>query len=867
MALTITEHPSVAAFSDIVALADPDALVPNKVYQRRLGSTVGDLVFKGTYTGSPATIYARIKRKHDNAVIKDWTALTSETIAGGNWSGTLIGVPQGDSSAGDATYGSAYYLEVSEDGSTVEDTSTVNFRVGICIMGWGQSNLGTLYTNNNDAWNALTYVAAHIDCWGLGISSNVWYRHSTTQQSQLWGMLNYIQQNVGCPVAFCIYAQGATPSYDFLPGNLWDTNAISGLGTGQQIFTAFGRKVEVILGHQGENDVNTAQVMTGCLPVSGEYPTAFFDDRLHELHDLFATYCGETVDDISWVQATLGDYDGSVSGNPAQLYESEGPTTDDTYGRFIDYLLRANDRYPTIYCGSTYKGETRRDTVHQSNDAGYRNGLRFGHAISTVLGETTGFAPYLSAGSVVSATVTDVTVTHGSGTDVAGKAGTSSLTGFQVWNGAKWLSATAVRTSATTIRVTTSENAPLTSARKVRYGCTTGGAGENAVIDNSSVSNLLMPTYVRGLDITPLYRVAVPRFVRFLYRKDAESYAAATMQTWTWTDSYLGATQADTRSLIIIVQRGSGSSVGVTSVTVTPDVGSPVAATLKTAMSGTLGLYYAEISGSAQYMDVTIVRPSNDWTAGYIWQVNTSDLASTTMSLVSETVSSQTSGTLTLTATDHCAAVGAVSHVVTNQNLPHIYTRFASSTREDVWLEGANPDFPGGGTAFMVADCSAGDYDIVYTYTDATGDPVAASFQMVGVVLESVYVDTGLELEPDAEVDQLTGGGRGKRKRKLYTFPDGTIGYATEQEAAAIVAEIPRKFGTPEVPKAEPIKISRNVQVARQQLSDLLPKLQSLDSEPARREATRLIRKMEEVQKRIDELEEEEIVMLITLLH
>jgi hypothetical protein len=111
-----------------------------------------------------------------------------------------------------------------------------------------------------------------------------------------------------------------------------------------------------------------------------------------------------------------------------------------------------------------------------------------------------------------------------------------------------------------------------------------------------------------------------------------------------------------------------------------------------------------------------------------------------------------------------------------------------------------------------------------------------------------------------------TGAGKGRKKKRLYTFPDGTIGYATEQEAAAIAAEVPRKFAATEVHKAEPIKISRNVQVARQQLSDLLPKLSSatFDPGPAQREAARLIRRMEQIQQ---QMEEEEIVMLISLLH
>jgi hypothetical protein len=145
---------------------------------------------------------------------------------------------------------------------------------------------------------------------------------------------------------------------------------------------------------------------------------------------------------------------------------------------------------------------------------------------------------------------------------------------------------------------------------------------------------------------------------------------------------------------------------------------------------------------------------------------------------------------------------------------------------------------------------TAGTWSIRLTATNATGSDTLTRTDYIVV---------------SGDVPISGGHGKGRKKKRLYTFPDGTIGFATEQEAAAIAAETPRKFGTPKISKAEPIKISQNVEVARQQLSDLLPKVTK--SEPARREVTRLIQAIERNQQRIDELEEEEIVMLITLLH
>lgn len=78
MAITITEHTSATTFTSISALADPDALVPNKMWQRHPGRNNGPIRIKGTYTGSP-TIHAQIINAGDSSVVQvqDGTTFTA----------------------------------------------------------------------------------------------------------------------------------------------------------------------------------------------------------------------------------------------------------------------------------------------------------------------------------------------------------------------------------------------------------------------------------------------------------------------------------------------------------------------------------------------------------------------------------------------------------------------------------------------------------------------------------------------------------------------------------------------------------------------------------------------------------------------
>jgi hypothetical protein len=862
VALTITEDATANTYAEILALADPNALVPNKMFQRRLGSQVGDLVFSGTYTGSPSAIHCRIKRKHDNTVIKDWTALTSATIAGGNWTGTLVGVPQSKPSEGDATYGSAYYLEVSEDaGSSVADTSDVYFRVGICMIIAGQS-LAQGVVASGDAVATYPYTAptAHRDEWffnhqqnAVFTSTDAWTYNSGFAQAR--EILRLVRQAEDCAVSFTAWIQAAAPSYYWIDG--WAVDQANN-PAGQTILDTYGGAIEFILWNQGESD-STIKWYFGYDLTDTKY--YLYADRMNELHTTWTTYLGKTVSDIPWLVASLGA--SRVSSSPGEAEEPNDLVLALAQTREEQQI--AHDRYPNIHCIGAQVGETMVDTIHLVALAYGNVAKRYGQGICSLLGHGSMCTPKITSAAVVDARTTYATVTHGTGTDIAGKASATDYTGFQVWNGERWVSAVGNRVNATTIAVTTSEDVTTTSARRLGYARTSLGASTNPVIDNGTPFGTLMATGVMGIEVTGTHNVAVPQFVGGLAHRLSIDWAFATkMQVpATWTPLYLGPVTTSDRLLIILLVDPNGSNAAYNvSITVGQDAGSDVVATA-VSRQARISLFTAEVSGSSTEIEITASR-ANSSSENFdmcIFQVPVDRLTTTTVSLSYTSVTNQTSATLALDVGAHDAVVGIAS-VTSNTGNSYIEPFDSAEAGYQVLGVGAIIAM----MPFLRTDAQAdASHQLVFENYNSSGTPTALTFGLGAVVLESVYVEVESDAEP--EVEQPSGAGKGKRKRKLYTFPDGTIGYATDQEAAAIVAEIPRTFGKPEVPKAEPIKISRNVEVARQQLSDLLPKLQSLDSEPARREATRLIRKMEEVQKRIDELEEEEIVMLITLLH
>ncbi len=114
-----------------------------------------------------------------------------------------------------------------------------------------------------------------------------------------------------------------------------------------------------------------------------------------------------------------------------------------------------------------------------------------------------------------------------------------------------------------------------------------------------------------------------------------------------------------------------------------------------------------------------------------------------------------------------------------------------------------------------------------------------------------------------------TGAGRGAgHKKRIYIFPDGTMGYCNAAEAAAIADEMNLHVPASVKPEAPKVVTQRTRKaVPRQQLIDFIRTQPLPDTATARREIARLLRRLRENERRMRELEEEEIALLITLLH
>jgi len=137
----------VCAFAvDSITLTE----LPARVYQRNLPvDEYGVVSLSGTYTGTaPTHIEARAVLHGTSTEVKTWTTLSSETISGGGWSGTLSSIPQGG----------WYNVQVRESNATeIVDNGSTAWGVGILIFVFGQSN---------SLWLAESCCNGDSYCWG-----------------------------------------------------------------------------------------------------------------------------------------------------------------------------------------------------------------------------------------------------------------------------------------------------------------------------------------------------------------------------------------------------------------------------------------------------------------------------------------------------------------------------------------------------------------------------------------------------------------------------------------------------------------------------------------------------------------------------
>lgn len=491
--------------------------------QRDIALTTGSPIFAGTYSGgTPTGFQGRVRRVSDNSVVTDWTTLTSVSFGGGSFSGKLAGVPQG----------AGYYRDVRCLNATgVTATDTTPFMIGIGIACYGQSNMGTMFGESSGS-----PPSAHADT--AYFNGTAWA--AVPAADGVRTILNTGRTVSGVP---CFAVDGSVGGTAIGPLSKGDPSGY---------YTAFIAKVlamqgaEFILWRHGESGA------------SGSGTTeAVYLPALSQLHADIAADVGRTKAQIPLILSSLAT-------SPVAGYDN------DKWDIVQGYLKKAAATLPSIYYSHSNMDATlKADQLHENGGDCAKSGARYARSITTLLGGTSGY-PYfdISSSAVVNATTTTVDVAHALGTDFTP---TSGITGFELSgdNGASWVSATGVRTSATRITLTHASIA-TDSNRKLRYQYGKDADVSGIVLDNSS---LQVPLRMSGgvLSPTPLSVLPVPTW----QYSGLPTTSNASLQQW--PTKSIGAAAANR---MLIVAMTADTTVAPTSVTATPNVGSAVVLTL-----------------------------------------------------------------------------------------------------------------------------------------------------------------------------------------------------------------------------------------------------------------------------------------------
>lgn len=532
----------------------------SKVFQRDPGDTSGPVALAGTYTGgAPAAVQARVLLDADDSTVVDWTTLGSESIGGGAWSGTLADVPQGG----------PYYVEVrASDVPEVGDVGTAFEGVGIVLIGYGQSNWLRHLTVASSPPAALAGTAYYDpDTGWTSVPAANGVRH----------LLNRLRTLTGVPVGLVSAGQSGVDILYLMEGHESGNFAVLAARV-----AGSGGRAEFVVWVQGEGDANSATD-----PVAATYL-----GRLGTLHQDIADLVGRTTAQIPL-----------VCGGLSRATEGSLIATDSDWSIMQTALAGCNATNPDQhYARNNLDADTASvDGIHWPAVAYGNNGDCSAEQCAYLLGEAD--APpawHATAATVVSATETDVALTHSMGTDFTP---TEDITGFDVSddNGSSWVSCTAVRVDATTIRLTHASKSLFTD-RLVRYLYGKNPDVSGMVKDNGDLTVPLSPTrpYLVSAGTLPS--------ATFL----SNNAYTGTGSTRTLAAQSVGSPGAE--RLLVIAVAGNNFGITTTGVTVTPDVGSPVAATLvrHSATTGpTVAMFQAVIPSGATSVDLSVTFSSS----------------------------------------------------------------------------------------------------------------------------------------------------------------------------------------------------------------------------------------------------------------
>lgn len=484
--------------------------------------------------------------------------------------------------------------------------------VELTFIFYGQSNMGGMFSAAASPPAASANTSFYDPTTGWG---------SVPGANGIREFMNAMVAATGVPCRAINGSVGGVPIEALLdesPGGLLDLFY-------DQMAAAGVTDADMCLFHQGEGNTNTV----------GPTSEATYKTAISDLHSKLATHLGLTKSQLPFVQASLTTYGGSPGAN-----------TDDTWSTIRTAQFRAAQEQPNVWFSHSNMDAVRTDVYHFDGASQGRAGKRYAQTAKFILGLGGGPAHFeITGATVVSDTVTRCTITHTNGaTDFTP---TTGITGAEASgdNGGSWVAATGARVNGTTIDFTHS-SLVTTSQRKFRYQFGMAPDVSAPLKDNST---LALP-----LTFTPDIISPTPLSILPIPTPRGSVTLTGSGQIQTATSIPIG---ASTPSRYLMFSKvGGGNSAG-TVLTVTPNIGSAVIATL-IRNQGNIKIFGALLPSDADdavTVDVSIDYQGNPFnnTLFYTWSVPSGDVASTTPTGSNgSTTAAATVGSATVATTD-----------------------------------------------------------------------------------------------------------------------------------------------------------------------------------------------------------------------
>jgi hypothetical protein len=593
----------------------------------------------------------------------------------------------------------------------------------ILIIGYGQSNMGSLFVNAD----------ANVPA---AVPNTFFYDGSTITTVPAANGIRQLQNSLTAATGLPTVSINATvigsPISAFVSGNSVFTSAVN------QVNAIIQPTDKVfIIWDQGEGDADNAP------PELPEY----YAPLIGQIHGQLVAAIGRTKANCQFLTAGLGT--SSLAGGTVT-----GGQTDRSWQTIKNSNYNSSLQNPFVYFSHTNMdlGRAPGDTYHYDAANQQKQGARFAQSIATLMGvaSPSGLANWsISNGATVDATHTNINVVQNLGTDFTP---TSGGNGWEVSgdNGATWATATASRNSATQISLV-HPSITTTSARLVRYlygAMPPNSSGSNPptamIFDTSALQIPLSPT---RWDIrpTPISVLPVPTW------RDIDATNSGSSQTI----PYL-ALGPDTTQCKFIIFSLSGTDFGfnpILDIKITPkdhlgnNVGAAVhpsttAIISQGSASGGVSLYSALLGTDANaatsfQLDLTLTSASGN-TLVNVWTVPFADLNSTTPTGSNK---SSTPASVSGTTTVNVSAGGFILAVADNSIVPYSGAAFATVAGSESYAmrwEGTGIHAVSADAANASANASSS-VTVTFSSTTFTGNSSGTTNLTVSVVTGTIH--------------------------------------------------------------------------------------------------------------------------------